>query len=71
MLEKIALLKAFYSTPWCIDHRGVIYEYEWLQEYSKNSKSILEMPIGTRRSCLTKKTGDEKSRDTNPSTAGN
>jgi hypothetical protein len=30
----------------------------------KNSKSFLDVPIGTRRSCLQKKTGDEKSRDT-------
>jgi hypothetical protein len=32
----------------------------------KNSKSFLGMPFGTRRSCLMKKTGDEKSRDTVP-----
>jgi hypothetical protein len=32
----------------------------------KNSISFLGMPIGTRRSCLKKKTGDEKSRDTVP-----
>ncbi len=29
-----------------------------------NSKSFLGMPIGTRRSCLMKKTGHEKSHDT-------
>jgi hypothetical protein len=32
----------------------------------KNSKSVLGMPIGTRRRCLMKKTGHEKSRDTVP-----
>jgi hypothetical protein len=32
----------------------------------KNSKSFLGMPIWTWRSCLTKKTGHEKSRDTVP-----
>jgi hypothetical protein len=32
----------------------------------KNSKSVLGMPIGTRRRCLMKKTGPEKSRDTVP-----
>jgi hypothetical protein len=32
----------------------------------KNLKSFLGMPIGTRRSCLMKKTGHEKSRDTVP-----
>jgi hypothetical protein len=31
-----------------------------------NSKSFLDVPIGTRRSCLTKKTRNEKSRDTVP-----
>ncbi len=32
----------------------------------KNSKSFLGMPIGTRRSCSMKKTGQEKFRDTVP-----
>ncbi len=32
----------------------------------KNSKSFLGIPIGTRRSCLVKKTKHEKSRDTVP-----
>jgi hypothetical protein len=32
----------------------------------KNSKSFLGMPIETRRSCLMKKTGHKKSRDTSP-----
>ncbi len=32
----------------------------------KKSKSFLGLPIGTRRSCLMKKTGHEKSRDTVP-----
>jgi hypothetical protein len=32
----------------------------------KNSKWVLGMPIGTRRRCLMKKTGQEKSRDTVP-----
>ncbi len=32
----------------------------------KNSKSFLGMPIGTRRSCLLKKTVHEKSRETVP-----
>jgi hypothetical protein len=32
--------------------------------FRKNSKSLLGMPIGTRKSCLMKKTGHEKSRDT-------
>ncbi len=32
----------------------------------KNSKLFLCMPIGTRSSCMIKKTGDEKSRDTVP-----
>jgi hypothetical protein len=31
-----------------------------------DSKSFLGMPIGTRRSCLMKKTGGQKSRDTVP-----
>jgi hypothetical protein len=34
----------------------------------KNSKSVLGMPIGTRRRCLMKKTRPEKSRDTVPLT---
>jgi hypothetical protein len=34
----------------------------------KNSKSVLGMPIGTRRRCLIKKTGHGKSRDTFPLT---
>jgi hypothetical protein len=32
----------------------------------KNSKSFLDMPIGTRKKCLMKKTGHEKSGDTVP-----
>ncbi len=34
--------------------------------FEKNSKSFLDVPIGTRRCCLKKKTGDQKSRDTVP-----
>jgi hypothetical protein len=47
-------------------HLGVNYEYEYPTNIRKNSKSFLGMPIGTRRSCLMEKTGDEKSRDTVP-----
>ncbi len=32
----------------------------------KNSKSSLDVSIGTRRICLKKKTGEEKSHDTDP-----
>ncbi len=32
----------------------------------ENSKSSLGMPLGTRKSCLMKKTGDEKSHDAVP-----
>jgi hypothetical protein len=35
----------------------------------KKSKSFPGMPIGTRRSCLMKKSGHEKSHDTVPLTA--
>jgi hypothetical protein len=41
-----------------------------MHEFLKNLKSFLGMPIGTRRSGLMKKTGDEKSHNTVPLSAG-
>jgi hypothetical protein len=66
-----------YMLRWCQWHRWVIFcrcrlhrrstgKVEYLREYSKKSKLFLGLFTGTRRSCLKKKTGGEKSGGTVP-----
>ncbi len=50
----------------CRWHRGGTEELNIFANIWKNSESFIGMPIGTGRSCLTRKTGGKISRDTVP-----
>jgi hypothetical protein len=66
MLQKLPNLKDSYRLPGVFIAGESITNTNNSTNIRKNSKSFLGMPIGTSRSCLMKKTGHEKSRDTVP-----
>jgi hypothetical protein len=69
MFEKNCLTSGtLIDFPVCIHPWGVIMNMNNSTNIQKNSKSLLGMPVGTRRSCLMKKTGGKNSRDTVPLT---
>jgi hypothetical protein len=66
MFEKIALLKECFRLPSVFITGESIMNMNNSRNIQKNLILFLDMPIRTRRSCLKKKIGDEKSRDTVP-----
>jgi hypothetical protein len=67
-LKKLPYFRDSNRLPGVFITRGSITNMNNSPNIRKNSKSLLGMPIGTRRNCLMKKTGDEKYCDTVPLT---